>query len=180
MLRRSNATKPSTCSTDPIPATIFKEMFNWLVDDVLAIMSHSPLTQIFSLPLNSAIVKPLPQKSLFSASVSGNFPFKVTLLFFLCFIVFCILCVFLAGTIRYCSLGLPSFIFWPFGGIKSAKLSLVHYCLIKLFYSGSWWWPSLCICFTNSLEPRRKTEVSILLRSICARALVPDEGQKVL
>lgn len=78
--------RPSTCSADPIPATFFffffcKGVFNCLVDDVLAIVKHAPLTHIFSPPLSTAIVKPLLQKSSFCASwfqANFIFAFKVT------------------------------------------------------------------------------------------------------
>ena len=54
--------KPSTCSLDPIPTSLFKTIFNFVSEDILAIVNHSLQLGVFPTDLKTALVKPLLKK----------------------------------------------------------------------------------------------------------------------
>ena len=65
--------KTSTCPLDPIPTKFFKENFECMEEDVLALVKHSLLTGIFPSELKIALVKPLLKKNNLDPLVLNNY-----------------------------------------------------------------------------------------------------------
>ena len=65
--------KPSTCSLDPIPTSLFKTIFNSVSEDILAIVNHSLQLGVFPTDLKTALVKPLLKKGNLDILTPSNF-----------------------------------------------------------------------------------------------------------